>query len=118
MSTSTLLKKQVKIAHREWVEAQERHSEAAADVVRAESYQLEKSEQFQRILQLYYREKYQVDSGDVIICDGEHFRFVEFAEHSTDPIVNRQLKAGRWATRKDRIHLYDWEKKTTMVRRS
>lgn len=67
--------------------------------------------EFENAVSLYYQERYKVKAGDIVVCDGEQYKFVKFASLSTDPMVNRKLASGRWATKVQQIWAYDWDEK-------
>ena len=65
------------------------------------------TEQFNEAVDKVYREKFNVDTGDIIKSDGEEYRFVKF--NNSTPIVNRKLKSGKWSKVEQELWMYDFK---------
>lgn len=72
------------------------------------------AERFEKAVNDVYKEKYGVDRGDIIMCDGEEFRFLRFDGLSNTPVVNYKLKSKKWSRKEQVLWMYDWKTKETI----
>ena len=115
MSELDTLKSQARIIQAQLKNLRKEIDDAETVVNNLQLQEKELEGHFEASVHKLYKERHQIQAGDIMVCDEEQYKFVRFDGLSESPIVNYKLLSCKWSKKEWTLFMYDWKTQSTMT---